>query len=99
MLNDRHSAAPCDRPIALICGIGYRGSIAASFLKSNGYQEVANVLGGMTDGVKSGRAADGQVGDYSHSIVAGGLLEMSYTTRLTPLTSLMIRLLMVASTS
>jgi hypothetical protein len=36
---------------------------------------------------------------YSHSIVAGGLEEMSYTTRLTPLTSLMIRLLIVASTS
>jgi hypothetical protein len=29
--------------------------------------------------------------DYSHSIVAGGLLETSNTTRLTPLTSLMIR--------
>ena len=32
-------------------------------------------------------------------MVAGGLLEMSYTTRLTPRTSLMIRLLIVASTS
>lgn len=29
-------------------------------------------------------------GDYSHSIVAGGLVVMSYTTRLTPLTSLTI---------
>ena len=28
---------------------------------------------------------------YSHSIVAGGLLEMSYTTRLMPRTSLMMR--------
>jgi hypothetical protein len=28
---------------------------------------------------------------YSHSIVPGGLLVMSYTTRLTPLTSLMMR--------
>ena len=28
---------------------------------------------------------------YSHSIVAGGLLEMSYATRLMPRTSLMIR--------
>ena len=36
---------------------------------------------------------------YSHSMVAGGLLEMSYTTRLTPRTSLMIRLLIRASTS
>ena len=30
--------------------------------------------------------------NYSHSIVAGGLLVISYTTRLTPSTSLMIRL-------
>ena len=29
---------------------------------------------------------------YSHSMVAGGLLVMSYTTRFTPSTSLMIRL-------
>src|SRR4249920_680352 len=28
---------------------------------------------------------------YSHSIVAGGLLDMSYTTRLMPRTSLMMR--------
>gem|GEM_PF-3693539 len=31
-------------------------------------------------------------GRYSHSIVAGGLPEMSYTTRLMPRTSLMMRL-------
>ena len=36
---------------------------------------------------------------YSHSIVAGGLELMSYTTRFTPRTSLMIRPEMVASTS
>ena len=32
-----------------------------------------------------------QTGHHSHSIVAGGLPEMSYTTRLIPRTSLMIR--------
>ena len=36
---------------------------------------------------------------YSHSMVAGGLEEMSYTTRLTPWTSLMMRLEMRARTS
>jgi hypothetical protein len=34
---------------------------------------------------------------YSHSIVAGGLLLISYTTRLTPDTSLMIRVEILAS--
>lgn len=37
--------------------------------------------------------------NYSHSMVLGGLDEMSYTTRLTPLTSLIIRLDRVASIS
>src|SRR5690606_22699670 len=36
---------------------------------------------------------------YSHSIVAGGLLEMSYTTRFTPATSLMMRVEICASTA
>jgi hydroxyacylglutathione hydrolase len=48
VLKDRYGEVPRDRPVAVVCGTGYRGSIAASFLKSQGYQEVANVLGGMT---------------------------------------------------
>src|SRR5436309_2910515 len=36
---------------------------------------------------------------YSHSMVAGGLELISYTTRFTPRTSLMMRLLIVASVS
>ncbi len=48
VLQDRFEEVPKDRPIAVVCGTGYRGSIAASFLKSNGYETVANVLGGMT---------------------------------------------------
>jgi len=48
VLKDRYSEVPRDRPIAVVCGTGYRGSIAASFLKSNGWKDVSNVLGGMT---------------------------------------------------
>ncbi|MBK1705234.1 MBL fold metallo-hydrolase [Halochromatium glycolicum] len=39
---------PKDRPIASICGSGYRSSVAASVLKAQGHREVYNVLGGMT---------------------------------------------------
>lgn len=39
---------PRDRPVAVICGSGHRASIAASLLKRHGYQDVANVAGGMT---------------------------------------------------
>jgi len=48
VLKDRYGDVPKDRPVTVICGTGYRGSIAASFLQSQGYQNVANVLGGMT---------------------------------------------------
>jgi len=39
---------PRDKPVVVICGSGYRGSIAASFLQREGYEEVSNVLGGMS---------------------------------------------------
>jgi hydroxyacylglutathione hydrolase len=47
LLKDQHMALREGRPIVVICGTGYRGSIAASFLKSHGHPEVANVLGGV----------------------------------------------------
>jgi hydroxyacylglutathione hydrolase len=37
-----------DRPIAVICGSGYRASVAASLLLHHGRRNVANVLGGMS---------------------------------------------------
>jgi hydroxyacylglutathione hydrolase len=39
---------PRDRPIATICGSGYRSSVAASLLRQHGFDDVRNVLGGMT---------------------------------------------------
>lgn len=48
LLQDRFHEVPRDRPVVVICGSGYRASIAASFLKREGYTEVANVLGGMS---------------------------------------------------
>jgi len=37
-----------ERPVAVICGSGYRASIAASFLQRAGFDQVANVIGGMS---------------------------------------------------
>jgi hydroxyacylglutathione hydrolase len=48
LLQERMQEVPRDRDVAVICGSGYRGSIAASFLKRAGYGRVSNVLGGMT---------------------------------------------------
>jgi hydroxyacylglutathione hydrolase len=48
LLQERYNEIPKDRPIAVICGTGYRASIAASFLQHEGYPSVANVLGGVS---------------------------------------------------
>ena len=48
LLQDRIHEVPRDRAVAVVCGSGYRASIAASFLKRAGYEEVSNVIGGMT---------------------------------------------------
>ena len=47
LLQERMEEVPRNPEVAVICGSGYRGSIAASFLKRAGYDRVANTLGGM----------------------------------------------------
>jgi hydroxyacylglutathione hydrolase len=44
----RADEIPKDRPVAAVCGSGFRSSVAASVLKRRGHREVFNVLGGMT---------------------------------------------------
>ncbi len=48
LLQEQVGEIPLDVPVVVICGSGYRASIAASFLKRAGYADVANVLGGMS---------------------------------------------------
>ncbi|MEO2008241.1 MAG: rhodanese-like domain-containing protein [Pirellulaceae bacterium] len=47
-LQENFELVPREKPVVVICGSGYRGSIAASFLKREGYANVSNVLGGMS---------------------------------------------------
>jgi hydroxyacylglutathione hydrolase len=47
MLEERFADVPRDKEVVVICGSGYRASIAASFLKREGYSKVHNVIGGM----------------------------------------------------
>ncbi len=47
-LQENFELVPRVKPVVVICGSGYRGSIAASFLKREGYENVSNVLGGMS---------------------------------------------------
>jgi hydroxyacylglutathione hydrolase len=39
---------PRDKPIAVVCGSGYRSSVAASVLRRAGFDHVTNVSGSMT---------------------------------------------------
>ena len=41
--------APVDSttPVAVVCGSGYRSSVAASLLQQRGYRDLVNVVGGM----------------------------------------------------
>lgn len=48
LLQERFNEIPKEGPVIVICGSGYRGSIAASFLQREGYGDVSNVLGGMS---------------------------------------------------
>lgn len=44
----RVADVPKEQPVAVICGSGYRSSVAASLLQHHGYRDVVNILGGMT---------------------------------------------------
>ena len=48
LLQERFSEVPRNRSVAVVCGSGYRASIAASFLKREHYSDVCNVIGGMS---------------------------------------------------
>ncbi len=53
-LPTRIDEVPKDRPVAAICGSGYRSSVSASLLQRHGLRNVVNVLGGMTAWNKGG---------------------------------------------
>ncbi len=47
-LQEEMDRVPSDKPVAVVCGSGYRASIASSFLKKSGWDRVSNVIGGMS---------------------------------------------------
>jgi hydroxyacylglutathione hydrolase len=51
-LRDRTDEIPSDRPVLLYCGSGNRSGIAASLLQAEGFSDVRNIEGGMTDRVR-----------------------------------------------
>ena len=47
-LQKKSAALPREKEVNAICGSGYRSSIASSILRSQGFNKVVNVVGGMT---------------------------------------------------
>ena len=47
-LKDNLGKLPKDRPLLVHCAGGYRSSIAASMLKSGGFEHVSEIAGGMS---------------------------------------------------
>jgi len=47
-LAKRAAEVPTDRAVHIICGSGYRSSVASSVLKRAGFGDVVNVAGGMS---------------------------------------------------
>jgi len=47
-LPTRIDDVPADRPLAVVCGSGYRSTVAASLLLRAGREDVSNLSGGMT---------------------------------------------------
>jgi hydroxyacylglutathione hydrolase len=45
---------PKDRLIASMCSVGYRGGMAAAILQRNGYENIVNVLGGVSAWMAAG---------------------------------------------
>jgi hydroxyacylglutathione hydrolase len=43
----RAAGFPRNSPMTIVCGSGYRSSIATSLLESEGFERLANVMGGM----------------------------------------------------
>jgi hydroxyacylglutathione hydrolase len=46
-LRQQIGGIPRNAPLTILCGSGYRSSIAASLLESEGFDRLANVMGGM----------------------------------------------------
>src|SRR5919198_435703 len=57
-LPDRLDSLPRDRPIATICGTGYRSSIAASLLRQGGFEHVSWVANGVPAWERAGYPVD-----------------------------------------
>lgn len=47
-LQDRTDKIPRDKPVAVVCGSGYGASIASTFLQREGFDDVTNVISGMS---------------------------------------------------
>ncbi len=51
---DRLDDVPSGKPLVVVCGSGFRSAVMASWLRSRGWRDVSNLLGGMSAWRKAG---------------------------------------------
>lgn len=59
LLPGRTGEVPRDRPVAVMCGSGYRSTVAASVLERHGFTNVVNVVGGLAAWEQAGLPTEG----------------------------------------
>lgn len=59
LLPERTGEVPRNWPLAVICGSGYRSTVAASVLERDGFTNVASVGGGMVAWQQAGLPTEG----------------------------------------
>jgi hydroxyacylglutathione hydrolase len=47
-LPERLGEVPADKPLAVVCGSGFRSTVMASLLRASGWRNVSNMSGGMS---------------------------------------------------
>jgi rhodanese-related sulfurtransferase len=52
-LRARLNLVPTDKPIVVLCGSGWRSSVAASLLRAQGYEDVSDLAGGYNAWVEA----------------------------------------------
>lgn len=53
-LKERISEIPTDKPVIIYCRTGKRSSNAAKILEENGFMQIYNMLGGITEWIEKG---------------------------------------------
>jgi len=71
-LPERVGEVPRDRPLVVMCGSGYRSTIAASVLERAGFTDITNLTGGMKAWKEAGLDTTRETADETTTVQSQG---------------------------